>query len=274
MARKLEGKTIALTGPRKASDMVKLVENMGGTARIHPAQGTVFLDDAQLRESIQSWISEPPEWVILTTGMGLDAICTMAEDMGMLDAFLSVLEQSTIAARGYKTINALKKRGLSPLVRDDDGSTEGLIRGMMDYSFEDQSVVLQLHGDPAPKLTAWLDEQGAKVRQVLPYKHVEPEKEQLALLLTGILGGQVDAVAFTSAPQVRNLIEYAREQDQLQALADAFEGPVVAAVVGRITGQALVEEGITRFVMPPVDERMGSMMVELGRYYANEVIRS
>lgn len=50
MAEQLKGITVALAGPRKAEDMAKLVENMGGTALHRPAQGTTFLDDAALRE--------------------------------------------------------------------------------------------------------------------------------------------------------------------------------------------------------------------------------
>ncbi len=43
MARRLEGKRIALTGPRRAEELGKLIENMGGIPLYRPAQGTVFL---------------------------------------------------------------------------------------------------------------------------------------------------------------------------------------------------------------------------------------
>ncbi|MCJ8012845.1 uroporphyrinogen-III synthase [Paenibacillus sp. KQZ6P-2] len=270
MANRLAGRTIALTGPRKAEDMVKIVEKMGGTALIRPAQGTVFLDDAKVRSFLEGWIAKPPSWTILTTGMGLDALIGVASDMGAQEEFLETLRNSSIAARGYKTVNALRKRGLAPLVRDDDGSTSGLIRSLEEFGFHAEDVVLQLHGDPAPKLEAWLVEQGTEVRKVLPYQHIPPESEQLEQLLDEILQHQVDAAAFTSAPQVRNLVEYARSHGKLEKLVYAFEGPVVAAAVGKMTAQALLEEGITRVVYPPEDERMGSMMVELARYFQTE----
>ncbi|MNI89263.1 bifunctional uroporphyrinogen-III synthetase/response regulator domain protein [compost metagenome] len=77
----------------------------------------------------------------------------------------------------------------------------------------------------------------------------------------------MDAVAFTSAPQFRFLSEYAREQGKLEAMLQAFERSVLAVSVGKITSQALKEEGVQRIVMPE-HERMGSMFVELGRYLA------
>ncbi|MGF7048913.1 uroporphyrinogen-III synthase [Paenibacillus sp. DS2015] len=266
MAQNMKGKVVALAASRKTAEMGTLVEKMGGTPLYRPSQGTVFLDDDMLREGIQSWIENPPQWVILTTGVGLNAILEMADRMGLTEKFLAALAQSSIAARGYKTVNALRKHNLTPVVRDDDGSTAGLIRSFEPYDLKGVRVIVQLHGDPAPKLMAWLKEQGAVSRQLLPYRHVPPEKEQLEQLVADIVGAKVDAVTFTSAPQFRFLAEYAREQGQLSILVEAFAESVVAVAVGTITAQALKEEGIERIVIPE-EERMGSMMVALGRYF-------
>lgn len=265
MAEQLKGFIVALAGPRKSEEMAKLVHNMGGTALLRPAQGTVFLDDKALQEGLNSWINNSPYLAILTTGMGLDALFEMAESMGIADRFLAVLSGSLIAARGYKTVNALKKRGITPDVRDDDGSTIGLIRGLHSFDLQGKEVVLQLHGDPAPRMVSWLEEAGANTRQVLPYCHTPPEPGELERLLSEITEGKIDAVAFTSAPQFRFLSAFAREQGRLDEMLKAFEEKVLAVSVGRITSEALKEEGIQRIVMPE-HERMGSMMVELGKY--------
>ncbi|WP_379130096.1 uroporphyrinogen-III synthase [Paenibacillus sp. sgz500958] len=269
MAEPLKGLIVALAGPRKSEEMAKLVVNMGGTALHRPAQGTVFLDDEALHKGLESWISQPPDWAILTTGMGLDALFQKAEEAGSAERFLEVLSGSKLAARGYKTVNALKKRGLTPDVRDDDGSTTGLIRGLEPFDMQGKEVVLQLHGDPAPRLVAWLDEAGAHTRQILPYRHTPPAPGELERLVAEVLEGQVHAVAFTSAPQFRFLAEYAKTQGILGDLVQAFEEKVIAVSVGRITSEALKEEGVRRIVMPK-HERMGSMFVELGRYVAAE----
>ena len=267
MAEQLKGIRVALAGPRKSEEMARLVENMGGTPLYRPAQGTVFLDDGALREGLAAWTAQPPDWTILTTGMGLDALFGMAEDLGLAGRFLEVLASAPIAARGYKTVNALKKRGLVPAVRDDDGSTSGLIRGLQEFDLQGKEVVLQLHGESAPKLMDWLESAGAVVREVQPYRHTPPEPGALDLLLDDILEGRVDAVAFTSAPQFRFLSQHAREQGKLEQLVQAFGLEVLAVSVGKITSQSLKEEGVQRIVMPE-HERMGSMFVELGRYLA------
>ncbi|MCK8488182.1 uroporphyrinogen-III synthase [Paenibacillus sp. MBLB2552] len=270
MARRLEGKRVALTGPRRAEELGKLVENMGGTPLYRPAQGTVLLDDVALRNGIVDWVEHPPDWSIFTTGMGLDALFEMAGDMNVAERLQEHLRAGKIAARGYKTVNALKKRELTPIVRDDDGSTEGLIRGLSEHELRGASVLLQLHGDPAPRLVAWLEGQGAQCRQLLPYRHIAPPAEELEQLLSDILAGEVDAVTFTSGPQVRFLMEHAERQGRLADLMKALEGPVLAVAVGKVTAAGLYEAGVPR-VLAPKEERMGSMMVELARYYAGEV---
>ncbi|ASA24587.1 uroporphyrinogen-III synthase [Paenibacillus donghaensis] len=267
MAEQLQGMTIALAGPRKSEEMAKLVHNMGGTALLRPAQGTVFLDDELLEAGLSSWISHPPYLAILTTGMGLTALIGKAESMGTTAQFRAVLSGSLIAARGYKTVNALKKLDIEPDVRDDDGSTTGLIRGMQHLELNGKEVVLQLHGESAPQLVQWLEEAGAVVRQLMPYRHTLPEPGSLARLLAEIMEGTLDAVAFTSAPQFRFLWEFAGEQGKQDELRRALNEQVLAVSVGRITSAALKDEGVQRIVMPE-HERMGSMLVELGRYVA------
>lgn len=142
-----------------------------------------------------------------------------------------------------------------------------MIRGLQSLDLQGKEVVLQLHGDPAPRMLAWLQESGANTRQVLPYRHTLPEPGELERLLTEIIEGKIDAVAFTSAPQFRFLSQFAREQGKLEEMLRSFEDKVLAVSVGRITSEALKEEGLQRIIMPE-HERMGSMIVELGKYVA------
>jgi uroporphyrinogen-III synthase len=268
MAQRMAGKRVALAGPRKAAEMALLVAKMGGEPVQRPAQGTVFLDDIELRNAIVSWVKQPPDWNIFTTGMGLDALFDMAEDMDVVERIMELLQSSHIAARGYKTVNGLKKRGFTPVVRDEDGSLTGLTRAFAPYDLKGKEVLLQLHGDPAPRLVEWLDEQGAVTRQVLPYKHIPPDEANLQALLHDIVNRNVDAVTFTSGPQIRFLAQYAREQNRMEDVLEAFRQDVIAVSVGKVTAQSILEEGIERIVFP-VEERMGAMMVELGKYFEN-----
>ncbi|WP_110926197.1 uroporphyrinogen-III synthase [Bacillus massiliglaciei] len=263
---KLEGKKIAVLGPRKAEEISKIITNLGGIPLIRPAQGTVYPDQSQLENDIEDLIEGKYDWMILTTGIGTDILYQAAVKMGRGDEFLAALKKMKLAIRGYKTANMLKKLGLEPIARDDDGSTAGLIRALQKYSFTGKKAALQLHGDPAPLLIHMLDEQRVVHKEVLPYVHIPPEAEVMQQLTDELLAGEIDAAVFTSGPQGRNLLQFAREQGKEQEVIQAFEQKTAALSVGKVTAQSLHELGIDRVIYPE-DQRMGSALVELVKFY-------
>lgn len=264
--KRLNGKTVALAGQRKSEELSKLIENLGGVALIRPAQGTVFLDDSNVENEIKALIDGGFDWLIFTTGIGTDKLYQTSVNIGLGEDFIAALKSAKIAARGYKTVNVLKKLGITPEVRDDDGSTAGLVRQLSSNDLSGCRVALQLHGDPAPLLINYLEKQGAEYREILPYKHIPPNPEVMEQLIEEILSGEVDAVNFTSTPQARFLMAYAREKGLEEELLKAFSTNVIAVAVGKVTAQALRETGITRLVVPE-EERMGSAIIALVHYY-------
>lgn len=264
---KLDGKVIALTGPRRAEELSKLVEKLGGIPLIRPAQGTVFLENDHVEDEIRRLLKTDVDWFIFTTGMGIDTLIKTAENMELLAAFMGKLKRAKLAARGYKAIGALRRLGLETAARDDDGTTAGLVRVLADHDLKGCRVALQLHGDPAPKLVQYLQEQQTEFREILPYRHVPPEREVLTGLVGEIIRGDIDAVTFTSGPQVRFIFAYAAETGVLTELLAAFEGPAVAVAVGKFTADVVREAGVQRVVFPE-EERMGSMILTLAEYYA------
>ena len=78
-----------------------------------------------------------------------------------------------------------------------------------------------------------------------------------AILIENVMGGDigglqkgaVDAVAFTSSPQVRRLFKVARKSQRLAALRDALGARCVAAV-GPLVADTLAEQNITVDLMP------------------------
>ncbi|RFU60485.1 uroporphyrinogen-III synthase [Peribacillus glennii] len=270
--KKLAGKRIALAGQRKNDELSRLVENMGGTPLVRPAQGTVFLDETNIQSDIKALVEGDFNWYIFTTGVGADTLYNIAGKMGLDREFIEALRNAKVAARGYKTVNVLKKLGITPVVRDDDGSTAGLVRELSAHDLKGSRVALQLHGDPAPRLIGFLDEQGCDYREILPYKHIPPQAEVMEQLIFELLNGEIDAVNFTSTPQARFLMSFAREKGVEEQILEAFSTTVVAVAVGKVTAQALREEGIERLVVPE-NERMGSAIVALGQYYQEQQLQ-
>jgi uroporphyrinogen-III synthase len=84
--------------------------------------------------------------------------------------------------------------------------------------------------------------------------------------LIEIVEGAVDAVCFTTAVQVRYFYQFAKNNGYYLEINESFRKRVLAASVGKVTAEALKEEGVRR-ILAPESERMGAMIVELSHYY-------
>jgi uroporphyrinogen-III synthase len=248
--------------------MSTLIEKQGGIPVIRSLQGLLELDENSMEPELRRFASNGADWAIFTTGTGTEILLTAAEKLGIRTQFINSLEQAKVAVRGYKTYSVLKKLGILPDVADDDGTTRGLISALEPLNLKGQEVLVQLHGEPVPELIRFLEKKGAYVKQLLPYRHIAPEMKTLELLCRELDEGLVDAVCFTTAVQVRYLFNYAKQSGSLISIKRAFEQKVMAVAVGKVTAEALREEGVDRFLTPE-NERMGAMIIELAQFYAN-----
>lgn len=233
-----------------------------------PLYGEVYLP-RKFKVALLHLIENGTDWAIFTTGTGLEALLQQAERMGIYDRLLETMRQSNVGARGYKTFAMLKQLGIQPMVMDDDGTTGGLIRALQAYDFAGQSVTIQLHGEPMPLLVTFFERKDASVRTILPYKHVAPDRDISDELCREIIEGSVDAVCFTTAVQVRYFYQYVKSNGIYLEINESFRNRVLAVAVGRVTAEALEEEGVSRILVPE-NERMGAMVVELAYLYQNK----
>ncbi|MBP1995552.1 uroporphyrinogen-III synthase [Paenibacillus eucommiae] len=266
MAGSLHGKRIVIAGSRKTVEMSTIIEKQGGIPIIRSLQGIVVLAEKEVEHDLRTFIDNGSDWVIFTTGIGLQALLDQSEQLGFDSTFLNKIKSSKVAIRGYKTLALLKKLGILPIAVDHDGTTEGLIQALESFDFTGQRVTVQLHGEPVPSLVDFLESKGAVVRTILPYTHIPPENHVLELLCQEMAEGSVDAICFTTAVQVRYFFQYIRNNGSYQQIQELFATSVLAAAVGRVTAEAIREEGVSR-VLVPQSERMGALIVELSRYY-------
>ncbi|WP_075982388.1 uroporphyrinogen-III synthase [Bacillus massilinigeriensis] len=269
MEKGLSGKKVVIAGSRKTDEMSTLIEKQGGIPILRPLQGTVYFDEKKLEKDFLSFLKKGADWTIFTTGMGIQTLIEVSLKLGVKDRFLSIIGNSSVASRGYKTFAALKKLEVVPRAVDDDGTNRGLVRSLENDDFHGKKVMVQLHGENAPTLISFLEKRGAEVMKLLPYQHIPPQKEIVDLLCQEISMNNIDAICFTTAIQVRSLFDYAREIGVLDSILDAFNEKVLAAAVGKVTAEALSEEGLENFLVPD-NERMGAMIIGLSRYYSSQ----
>lgn len=268
MAKGLSGKRIAIAGSRKTQEISEIIVRQGGEPVVRPQQGLLVLQEREVENDLFNLLESGTDWAIFTTGTGLGALLEQAERIGVRERLLDMLRCVKVGARGYKTFALLKQQGIQPLVMDDDGTTNGLIRGLQSYDYASQGVAIQLHGEPMPELVSFFERRDAVVRAILPYKHVAPDYEVSHRLSQEIVEGTVDAVCFTTAVQVRYFFQYAKTHGCYLEINESFRKRVLAVAVGRVTAEALKEEGVRR-VLVPENERMGAMIIDLAHYYQN-----
>lgn len=266
-SKPLSGKTIVIAGSRKLDEMSSLIERQGGTAIVRSLQGVTTFKEQEMEQELRLFIANQPDWVIFTTGIGAKALFDAAEKLGIQNEFVQTIRQAKIAIRGYKTYNFLKTQELAPDIRDSDGTMKGLEEQLEAVTFTDEQIWIQLHGEPAPDLVHFLESKGASaVHTLLPYLNIEPQAETLQQLRQEIQQGSIDAICFTTAVQVRYLFKDARQHGYENDLRLALGKHVLAVSVGKVTSEALTQAGIMRIVAPE-NERMGAMIVEMGKYY-------
>jgi len=105
-------------------------------------------------------------------------------------------------------------------------------------------------GAPEARLSGFLRDAGAQSETVLPYAYASAAEEQsVVALIDRMAGGEVDAIAFTSSPQVRRLFEVAKSVQREAALDAALHRTAIAAV-GPIVAEDLRRRGFDVPITP------------------------
>ncbi len=248
----LKGRVVALPETRQLDVLAGLLERRGATpwrcplVAIHDAP-----DPAPVNAWLDDFIARPPDDLVLLTGEGLRRLCGFAERADCRDDFVAALGRVRRITRGPKPARALRELGLAADLPASEPTTAGVIATLREAGIRGRDVAVQLYGtDPNRPLIDFLREQGVEPRVVAPYVYASgAEDDDVLRLIRALAAGEVDAMAFTSQPQVRRLFSVAHKHDAGAALEDGLRQVVVAAV-GPIVAAALQDKGVRVDVMP------------------------
>ncbi|MDP9052019.1 MAG: uroporphyrinogen-III synthase, partial [Acidobacteriota bacterium] len=142
---------------------------------------------------------------------------------------------------------ALRDLGLKPDIAAEVPTTEGVINSLRTHDLKGRRIGLQLYGtEPNQPLVDFLEHAGAAVLVVAPYVYADAADDQAVLnLLERLEAREIDAVAFTSTPQVERLFSIASADTVNKALANTL-----VAAVGPVVADTLRRRGIQARVMP------------------------
>jgi uroporphyrinogen-III synthase len=179
---------------------------------------------------------------------------------------VAALRQATLVCRGPKPTAAVKRHGLTPdIVPAKPFTTPELVAALEGVDLQGRTVAVAHYGERNAALDAALSARGARVTDVCPYEWALPENIEPLENLARNAVGLVDAMAFTSQVQVRNLFAVARRLGVADRLKAAMNEDIIVATVGPVCADALKEVGVTPDVQP-AEPKMGPLLRALADY--------
>ncbi len=252
MAEELSGRRIVVPETRELGQLVRMLEERGAEA---VPCAMIAIRDVPDPEPVEAWLrcfaDGACDDLVLMTGEGLRRLLGFARRLDLEPAFLVALGATRKITRGPKPVRALREIGLATDVPADKPTTEGIIAAMGRHDLSGRRVGVQLYPDNAnERLLKFLKGAGAEPDPVLPYVYAsEADDERVIAVIAEMAAGRVDAIAFTSAPQVRRFRDVARASGRDAELLQGFERIAVAAV-GPIVAAELEALGVQVNIMP------------------------
>ncbi len=248
----LAGRRIAVPETRQLDVLAGLLERRGAQVLRCPLVG---IHDTDNVEQVHCWLDTcirlPFDDLILLTGEGLRRLLGFAERYGVREDFIAAIAKSRTIVRGPKPAKALRDIGLRADISVTPPTTDGLIKTLRDEDLYDRRIGVQLYGqEPNEPLRHFLDEAGAHDFFVAPYRYAdEADEARVRELVDELVAGRLDAICFTSSPQVDRLRRVAKQAGLEQPLHQALAATVVAAV-GPVVAAALEQADIAVDIMP------------------------
>lgn len=270
--KSLTGRLIALPESRQLDVLTAMLEKRGAQIVRCPL---VAILDSPNREAVKSWlqrvIERPSDDFIILTGEGLRRLNSFAQRLRKTEAFVRALNQMRKIIRGPKPGQALKEMGLKPDMVAIEPTTDGVIATLDGLEMTGRRVAVQLYGeDPNKRLMDYLKTRRASVDPVSPYVYASKSDDELVGRLIGRLAaGEMDAIAFTSQPQYKRLLEVAHKLGKEVELKTGLEKTTVAAV-GPVVAGALEAAGVRVDMVPDTSYFMKPMVSGLEALLAGE----
>lgn len=268
----LAGRCIAVPETRALAVFRELLQQRGASVLSCPL---VAIHDAPDPAPVQAWLADfvagGCDDLVLMTGEGIRRLIALVQRTNSvpMGALTQAFAQARTISRGPKPARELRALGLRPSLMAAQPTTSGVIETLSTLDLRGRTVGVQLYGsDPNQPLADFLASAGAQARPVAPYVYAdEASKAQAESFIAALIAGQADALALTSAEQLRYLFRVARGMGRADALHSALDGLCLAAV-GPIVASALAGHGLRPTVQPDSQYFMKPLATALARHFS------
>lgn len=257
----LAGCTILLPVDRRSGELTAALQRHGAAVQLAPALTIIpHIDDDELIARSRALIANPPDIVVVTTGVGFRGWVETIDEAGLLEPFLAAIRPAQIVARGPKARGAIQQAGLAADWVAESETAAELQEFLLAEGVAGKRIAVQHHGSGSDGLDEAFEAVGAEVVSLTVYRWgPSPDPAVLRRSVRAAAEGEFDAILFTSAPGAEKWLGSA---EALQVLPGILEqeaaGRLLMAAVGPITAGPLVDAGFTPLI--PDRGRLGSLV--------------
>ncbi|GAC1591585.1 MAG: uroporphyrinogen-III synthase [Acidimicrobiales bacterium] len=262
-----------MTAGRRAAEQIELLERRGAQTIHVPTILTAPLGpEAGLRDATAELLERPPDVLVATTALGMRGWFASSWAWGQGGALHDALATRTqIYARGPKAAAAVIGEGLPVHWRAPGATSTEILEHLGQQELAGRRIAVQLAGRRDATFTTTLRDAGAQIIELPVYEWTIPASTPATQrLVEMILRGEVDAVTFTCAYAVTNLLELAGPD--ADAVVSRFGKGLVAACVGPVTAAAARKAGLSTLVTAR-PARLGPLVRTLTDYLAGRARR-
>ena len=275
MTEELSGRRVVVPETRELGQLVRMLEELGADTVSCPM---IAIRDVPDTTRVEAWLHRFADGtcddLVLMTGEGLRRLLGFARRIDLESAFIAALRLTRKITRGPKPVRALREIGLGADVPADEPTTEGVITALERHDLTGRRVGVQLYpGNANERLVKFLEGAGAEGDPVLPYVYAsEVDDARVIAVIAEMAAGRIDAIAFTSAPQVRRFRDVARAfgreaelRQGLERIVVAAIGPIVIAELDAIGVQVNVTPRDNKFFMKPLVRELAAALTKKPR---------
>lgn len=263
----LAGYTVGVTADRRADEQIGLLTGRGASCVHGPVIKTHPLgsEDA-LRQATEALIADPPDVVVLTTGLGVRSWLEAADAIHLGDGLREVLDGAELYARGPKATGALVTAGFEVAWKAPRALYDDVIDALAERS--GARIAVQVDGAGAADLCDRLEALPAEVLAVPVYRWSLPSDTTAAeRLVRATAERRVDALTFTAKPAVDNFFEIAGLCGLDEAVVAALSDGVEVFCVGPVCATGF-DEHPTITPLVPERHRLGALVQLAANHFA------
>ena len=245
----MNGPTIAVAEGRDLEKLAGMLESGGAEVIRCPMLAMVDpVDVKRLDDFLSALINGDFDEVVFMTGEGVARFFAHAARVDSAEALEVALKSIRVTARGFKAVNALKSRGITPTGIADPPTSEGIVAYWAVNPPVGLRVGIILAGDePATRLENHLSGM-AKWVAVSSYRYAPAsDSDAVGSLLGRMKRGEIHVLALTSIAQARALMNSAARQG---TPLPAALGSTRIASIGPALSRFLEDHGIPVAMQP------------------------